>query len=293
MYLFKFLNYLRDERNYSNHTIIAYQKDIEQFYLYLCLSDDENVLDALSVVNVRSWMMELIKVNNSATTVRRKLSSLRVYSRFLYKEGLIASEKLSSLTGPKTEKKLPIFVRESNMTELLDGDFFESGFEGSRNRLIVDMLYSTGIRLAELIGLDFDDVDLDRMQIKVLGKGNKERIIPFGCSLQKRMFVYLEDRNVELGDLNKAFFVNKGGRRVSRSFVYSLVNTKLQEISTLTKRSPHVLRHSFATNMLNNGADLQVIKEVLGHTSLAATEIYTHTTFKELKKVYKQAHPRA
>lgn len=293
MCLNDFIRYLKEERNYSDRTLQAYQKDIEQFYEYLCLNENEDPLIALNVSNARSWLMELMSNQYSPVSVKRKLSSLRVYSHFLYKEGVIESDDLKTLSGPKAEKKLPVFVRANIMDELLEGDYFTDDFNGVRDRLIIEVLYSTGIRLAELVGLNQDDVDLDRMQIKVLGKGNKERLVPFGVSLRENISAYLEKRLAFVENDSDAFFVRLNGKRIYRNLVYNLVNRKLEEVSTLTKRSPHVLRHSFATNMLNNGADLQVIKEILGHTSLAATEVYTHTTFSELKKVYKQAHPRA
>lgn len=293
MYLDVFLNYLRYERNYSDNTILAYRRDIEQFYSYSCLADGEDVLGVLNVCNARSWLMELMNNQYSATSVRRKLSSLRVYSRFLFKNGFISKDELGVLVSPKMAKKLPVFVRSNDMERLLNGDTFSNDFEGCRDRLIIDMFYSTGIRLAELVGLNNDDVDLESRTIKVLGKGNKERLIPFGFTLRGEIEAYFDLR----GALDKiesgVFFVKLDGKRVTRSLVYKLVRGRLSEVSTVVKKSPHVLRHSFATNMLNNGADLQVIKEILGHSSLAATEIYTHTTFKELKKIYKQAHPRA
>lgn len=288
-----FIIYLESEKNYSDKTVLAYKTDIEQFYEYLCLDETEDKEESLNVNNTRSWLMELMKNSYSATSVKRKLSSLRVFSRYLFKEGIIQSDSISVLNGPKLEKKLPVFVRTNVMNELLDADHFSDDFEGLRDRLIIELLYSTGMRLSEMIGLDVKDVDRASLQIKVLGKGNKERIIPFGEPLLKDIEVYLESKKFSVNSESEAFFVKLDGDRITRGLVYNMVHMKLGEVSTLTKRSPHVLRHSFATNMLNNGADLQVIKEILGHTSLAATEVYTHTTFKELKKIYKQAHPRA
>lgn len=294
-YLNNFVDYLQYERNYSVKTIQAYRQDIEQFYQDICISSEKECsLNDLNVYTVRSWMVSLMDRGYATTSVNRKLSSLRVYSRFLLKTNRIDVDKLSLVDGPKNKQNLPSFIRANLLDELLDGDFFGEDFEGRRDRLIIDVFYSTGIRLSELIGLDDIDVDKNKMQIKVLGKGNKERLIPFGEKLLVGIERYLEVRNksVERRE-NDAFFVRESGERVYQSLVYNIVKHNLSAISTLTKCSPHVLRHSFATNMLNNGADLQVIKEVLGHTSLSATEVYTHTTFKELKKVYNQAHPRA
>lgn len=294
-YLNNFVDYLQYERNYSVKTIQAYRKDIEQFYQDICISSEKECsLNDLNVYAVRSWMVSLMDRGYATTSVNRKLSSLRVYSRFLLRTDRIDVDKLSLVDGPKNKQNLPNFIRAKDLDELLDGDFFGDDFGGSRDRLIIDVFYSTGIRLSELIGLDDKDVDLNKMQIKVLGKGNKERLVPFGEKLLAGILRYLEIRSesIEIRE-DDAFFVRESGERVYRSLVYNIVKHNLSAISTLTKCSPHVLRHSFATNMLNNGADLQVIKEVLGHTSLSATEVYTHTTFKELKKVYNQAHPRA
>ena len=294
-YLNNFVDYLQYERNYSVKTIQAYRKDIEQFYQDICISSEKECsLIDLNVYTVRSWMVSLMDRGYATTSVNRKLSSLRVYSRFLLKTNRIDTDRLSLVDGPKNKQNLPSFIRAKDLDELLDGDFFGEDFEGRRDRLIIDVFYSTGIRLSELIGLDDKDVDRNKMQLKVLGKGNKERIIPFGEKLLGGIERYLEIRGESVGVReDDAFFVRENGERVYQTLVYNIVKHNLSAISTLTKCSPHILRHSFATNMLNNGADLQVIKEVLGHTSLSATEVYTHTTFKELKKVYNQAHPRA
>lgn len=293
IYLENFIDYLHYEKNYSPKTIVAYRKDIEQFFGEMCFSSKECSLNDLDVYNVRSWMVSLMDQGYTATSVKRKLSSLRVFSKFLLRTGKIETDRLSLVEGPKVGQKLPLFIRANEMDKLLDGDYFEKNFIGFRDKLIIEMFYSTGIRLAELIGLDDKDVDLNSMQIKVLGKGNKERVIPFGQSLKASIQKYREERNRVVKMKDHSFFVRENGTRVYRNLVYHVVKDSLSTISTLAKCSPHVLRHSFATNMLNNGADLQVIKEILGHTSLSATEVYTHTTFKELKKVYNQAHPRA
>lgn len=293
IYLDNFVDYLLYERNYSPKTIQAYRKDIEQFFEDVCLTSKSCSLNDLNVGAVRGWMVSLMDKGYASTSVNRKLSSLRVFSRFLLREDFIVSDRLSLIEGPKNQQKLPQFVRSGDMDRLLDGEYFTSDFEGVRDRLVIEMFYSTGIRLSELVGLDDEDVDVNAMQIKVLGKGNKERIIPFGNSLLQGILDYRTLRDELKSQQANAFFVKLDGLRVYPNLVYNIVKHNLAAISTLVKCSPHVLRHSFATNMLNNGADLQVIKEVLGHSSLSATEVYTHTTFKELKKVYKQAHPRA
>ena len=293
-YLDKFIDYLRYERNYSDKTVIAYKRDIEQFEEYLCsMGIERSLKSTINAYNARSWMMFLMNQKYAAASVKRKLSSLRVLSRFLLKNGDIEKDELSLVSGPKTGKRLPEFIRSKDMDELLDGDFFEENFEGQRDRLIVEMFYSTGIRLSELVGLKDSHVDVVSKQVKVLGKGDKERIIPFGNRLKELIDKYLKIRSEDVELKSDAFFVRENGLSVYPNLVYLIVNRSLSSISTLMRRSPHILRHSFATNMLNNGADLQVVKEVLGHSSLSATEIYTHTTFSELKNVYKQAHPRA
>lgn len=293
IYLDRFIDYLNYERNYSSKTVKAYRNDIEQFFQDMCFNSEECSLKELNVYNVRSWMVSLMDQGYSTASVKRKLSSLRVFSRYLLKIGEIKSDKLKLVEGPKSGKNLPEFIQAKDMDKLLEGEFFEKNFEGFRDKLMIDMFYSTGIRLAELVGLNDSDVDLASRQIKVLGKGNKERVIPFGSSLADSICEYLKERNTSIENRSGAFFIRSNGLRVYRNLVYKSVQSSLSTISTLVKCSPHVLRHSFATNMLNNGADLQVIKEILGHTSLSATEVYTHTTFKELKKVYNQAHPRA
>ncbi len=292
-YLEEFIDYLSYEKNYSPHTVQAYCRDIEQFFESSCFSSKECSLNLLSVNHVRSWMVSLMDQGYEASSVKRKLSSLRVFSRYLLRVGILESDQLSLVEGPKLGRKLPDFIRSADLDKLLDGDFFTEDFIGLRDRLIIELFYSTGIRLSELIGLDECDVDLNSSQLKVLGKGNKERVIPFGETLSLRIQKYLEAKKTEVNKNSVAFFVRPNGLRLYPSLVYKVVKNNLAVISSLVKCSPHVLRHSFATNMLNNGADLQVIKEILGHTSLSATEVYTHTTFKELKKVYNQAHPRA
>ena len=226
-------------------------------------------------------------------TINRKLSSVRAYYKYLLRKGEIAVDPLRKVTGPKKKKPLPLFLREGEMDRLLDDMDFGEGFEGCRDRMIIEMFYATGMRLSELIGLDDKDIDFSASLVKVTGKRNKQRLIPFdeelGCSMRE----YVNVRNEAVPVRSDAFFVRKNGKRLYRSIVACLVKRNLSKVVTVKKRSPHVLRHTFATAMLNNGADLGSIKELLGHESLATTEIYTHTTFEELKKVYNQAHPRA
>ena len=293
MLIDSFLDYLRYERNYSNYTIEAYSKDLRQFEEYVKLNKESVFVPGdVDADLVRSWIVSLMDEKISPVSVNRKLSSLKSFFKFLMKQGSISVNPLRLITGPKTKKPLPYFVRDKEMELLLDGDGFDEDFEGVRDRLILEMLYDTGIRRSELIGIQDSDVDFGAMQIRVTGKRNKQRLIPFAEGLNDLIQAYTEVRNREVGSESGWFFVRKNGEQLSAGIVYTIVKKKLSEIPTLAKRSPHVLRHSFATSMLNNGAELNAVKELLGHSSLASTSIYTHTTFEELKKVY-HAHPRA
>ncbi|GKG73778.1 tyrosine recombinase XerC [Parabacteroides sp. AM58-2XD] len=293
MLIDSFLDYLRYERNYSNYTIEAYSKDLRQFEEYVKLNKESIFVPGdVDADLVRSWIVSLMDEKISPVSVNRKLSSLKSFFKFLMKQGSISVNPLRLITGPKTKKPLPYFVRDKEMELLLDGDGFDEDFEGVRDRLILEMLYDTGIRRSELIGIQDSDVDFGAMQIRVTGKRNKQRLIPFAEGLKNLIQAYTEVRNREVGSESGWFFVRKNGEQLSVGIVYTIVKKKLSEIPTLAKRSPHVLRHSFATSMLNNGAELNAVKELLGHSSLASTSVYTHTTFEELKKVY-HAHPRA
>ena len=287
------LDYLRYEGNYSNYTIEAYSKDLRQFEEYVKLNKESVFVPGdVDADLVRSWIVSLMDEKISPVSVNRKLSSLKSFFKFLMKQGSISVNPLRLITGPKTKKPLPYFVRDKEMELLLDGDGFDEDFEGVRDRLILEMLYDTGIRRSELIGIQDSDVYFGAMQIRVTGKRNKQRLIPFAEGLKNLIQAYTEVRNREVGSESGWFFVRKNGEQLSAGIVYTIVKKKLSEIPTLAKRSPHVLRHSFATSMLNNGAELNAVKELLGHSSLASTSVYTHTTFEELKKVY-HAHPRA
>lgn len=288
-----FLDYLRYERNYSDDTVKAYGEDIRQFQEFGgedvgLQSPSEVVVDV-----VREWMIHLMNLGYATTSVNRKLSSLRSYYKYLLRKGEVKVDSLRKITGPKNKKKLPVFVKESEMNRLLDDEDFGEGFEGCRDHLVIAMFYATGMRLSELIGLDDGDVDFAASVIKVTGKRNKQRLIPFGEELRVEMEAYVKQRDESVPVRSGAFFVRKTGERLYPNIVRKIVTRNLSKVVTVKKRSPHVLRHTFATSMLNHEAELGAIKELLGHESLATTEIYTHTTFEELKKVYNQAHPRA
>ena len=287
------MDYLRLERNYSERPIVAYGRDLEEFEEYFKKTDAELDFKKIHSDNVRNWMVRLMDDGRSETSVNRKLSSLRSFYRFLLKRKELTVNPMQKVVGPKKKKPLPSFVKEKDMDRLLDEVSFGEGFEGCRDRLILEMFYATGIRLSELIGLDDADVDLSARLIKVTGKRNKQRLIPFGNELVEDLSLYIKVRNEELPQRTEAFFVLKDGRRMCPMSVYRIVKRNLSKVVSLKKRSPHVLRHTFATAMLNDNAELGAVKELLGHASLVTTEVYTHTTFEELKKVYEQAHPRA
>lgn len=288
-----FLDYLRYERNYAVSTVECYRAAVLELQKFGEESLGDLTPSDVDAELVREWIASLMDKGCASTTINRKLSSVRAYYRFLLRKGEVAVDPLQKITGPKKKKRLPTFLRENEMNRLLDDVDFGEGFEGRRDHMIIEMFYATGMRLSELIGLDDKDVDFSASLIKVTGKRNKQRLIPFDKELGQSMQEYVNVRNEAVPARSEAFFVRKNGRRLYCSIVSCLVKRNLSKVVTVKKKSPHVLRHTFATAMLNNGADLSSIKELLGHESLATTEIYTHTTFEELKKVYNQAHPRA
>lgn len=288
-----FLDYLRYERNYSGKTVSAYAEDISQLEEFAKEEVGEfNPAEVKSDL-IREWIVSLMDKGYTSTSVNRKLSSLRSFYKYLLKQGVVEVDPLRKISGPKNKKPLPSFLKEGEMNRLLDETDFGEGFKGCRDHLIIGMFYATGMRLSELIDLDDKDVDFSASLLKVTGKRNKQRLIPFGDELRDAMLAYVDVRNEMVSERSEAFFIRENGERLYKSLVYNLVKRNLSKVVTLKKRSPHVLRHTFATTMLNNEAELGAVKELLGHSSLATTEIYTHTTFEELKKVYKQAHPRA
>ena len=293
MLIDSFLEYLRLERNYSERTIVSYETDLREFEEYFQEVDAGLDFKKIDADIVRRWMVHLMDEGRAATSVNRKLSTLRSFYRFLLRRKEVVINPMLKVVGPKKKKPLPFFVREKDMDRLLDESLFEEGFEGCSDRLILEMFYATGMRLSELIGLNDADVDLSARLIKVTGKRNKQRLIPFGNELEEDLLIYIKVRNEALPEGTKAFFVRKNGMRMYPLQVYRLVRKSLSKVVTLKKRSPHVLRHTFATAMLNGKAEMRAVKELLGHESLVTTEVYTHTTFEELKKVYELAHPRA
>lgn len=289
----KYLRYLRFEKNYSSNTEISYSIDLNQFVDFLELNYPE--LDLLHIEGdvVRRWIVMLMEEGVSPRTVNRKLSSLKSFYRYLLKIGDVLHDPMRKVMGPKVRKPIPSFVNDIDMAEVLDENHFDDTFESVRNRVILELFYVTGVRRAELIALKDVDVDLVEMTIKVTGKRNKQRIVPINERMRKLLSDYLEIRNTNIKYLSGFLFVRNNGEPLYPMLVYRIVTSSLKWISTLSKASPHVLRHSFATGMLNNGADINAVKDLLGHSSLASTEVYTHTSFEELKKVYNKAHPRA
>lgn len=288
-----FLDYLRYERNYSVNTVEGYRVDILQFEEFCKKECQEISPEEVTAELVRDWIVDLMDEGYSASSVNRKLSSLRTYYKYLLRKKKVAVDPLQKVVAPKKGNQLPVFLKEKELDLLLDGDAFDDDFEGCRDRLILEMFYATGMRRAELMGLKDEDVDLSALMIKVTGKRNKQRLIPFGGRLRELIKEYVDKRAGLETDRVEAFFIRKSGKSLYPTLVNQIVKRNLSKVVTVKKKSPHVLRHTFATAMLNHGAELASIKELLGHESLATTEIYTHTTFDELKKVYNQAHPRA
>jgi len=289
-----FLEYLNSEKNYSPRTVESYAEDLKEFQSFIVSLGRDIDFREVTTVDIREWMVYMMDEKHFAVAnVNRKLSCLRSLFKYLRMMGWVDSDPMAKITGPKKEKRLPTFVREKDMDQLLGMMGEDNSFEGVMKRLVIMMFYETGIRRAELLSLTDARVDLGCNQIKVLGKRNKERIVPFGKELEEEIGKYLELRKqVVVGDPGR-FFVNAKGMPLSESNVSKIVKDNLSLVTTQKKRSPHVLRHSFATAMLNNDADLGTIQKVLGHQSLATTEIYTHLSFEEMKNVYKNAHPRS
>jgi integrase/recombinase XerC len=293
MMINQFLDYLRYERNASPQTVQTYEESLRAFESYLTFRDNELSMDSVDTDLIRDWMESLMDKGNSASTINKNLSALRSFYRFALKRELVKKDPAHAVTGPKKSKPLPQFLREGEMDRLLDGLEWDSSFNNVRARTILLLFYEAGLRRSELIGLDDKDIDFEAAQLKVTGKRNKQRIVPFGAELAETLKDYKAKRQEEFGETSGALFLSDKGERISGAQVYQIVRKYLSMVTSLKKRSPHVLRHTFATAMLNNGAGLETIKSLLGHESVSTTEIYTHTTFEQLKRIYKEAHPRA
>lgn len=293
MFIGSFIGYLKTERNYSQHTLRAYEGDLRSFESFLSRIDESIDFFSADLDLVRSWVSELMDAGAAPSSVCRKLSALRSFYAYQRSNGVGVDNPAATLQGPKRRKKLPVFVKEEEMNRLIDEVSFGEGYAACRDRMIIVLFYETGIRLSELIGLDTADVDMGASVIKVTGKRNKQRVVPFAAELKRELENYLEVRAEVTGGAGGPLFLSSRGGRIGQSAVYRIVKKQLSEVTSVKKKSPHVLRHSFATAMLNNDAEIGVVKELLGHERLATTEIYTHLTFEELKRNYRKAHPRA
>lgn len=289
----QFLNYLQYELNRSELTIVSYGDDLRAFKAFFKNKDTLLTWEAVDADLIRDWMESMMDKGCSATTIQRRLSALRSFYRFGLTRGYVTKNPARGIVGPKRSRPLPQFLRESEMNRLLDDVPVGDSYRELLGYIIVLVFYSTGMRLAELVGLDDDNIDFDTRVIKVLGKGSKQRLIPFADELEEGLKIYVARRDAEVVRKDKAFFVDQRGQRVKRGSVQNSVRASLAKVTSMKKRSPHVLRHTFATAMLNNEAGLESVKKLLGHESLSTTEIYTHTTFEQLKKIYDKAHPRA
>lgn len=289
-----FLDYMRYERRRSQQTLQGYRLDLEAYVAYLDTLEGHVTVDTADTEDIRGWIEAMMDRGNSASSICRRLSAVRSMYRYALARGLVSHDPAHMVRGPKKSRYLPQFVREDDMDRLLDSAEWGSDYISTRARTILILLYETGMRASELTSLDDSSVDFTQGEIRVLGKGNKQRAIPFGDELRTQLQQYISQRNQEWPQrIDNALIINDRGSRITYEQLRKEVMTRLSAIGNLAKRSPHVLRHSFATAMLNNGADLESVQKLLGHSELSTTEIYTHTTFEQLKKVYSKAHPRA
>ena len=286
-----FLTYLNTVKRYSPHTVISYKNDLSQFTTFIFPEEVTFPIEEINYQHIRRWVTNLLEHKIQPRSVTRKLSTLKSFFKYLQIQQLISVNPMAKITAPKTPKRLPVFITEDQLEHLFTEIEFEEGFNGLRDKLIVDLLYQTGIRRSELTHLTELNTDLYNSTIKVLGKRNKERIIPISLALKRNLEGYLQVKK-ELNLSNPMLLVSEKGNTLSEQAVYKTVKKYLSKVTTIQKKSPHILRHSFATHLLNNGADINAVKDLLGHASLSATQVYTHNTIDKLKKSYQQAHPR-
>jgi integrase/recombinase XerC len=292
LYKDDFLSYLRFEKRYSPHTVASYDNDLKQYYLFCQQTGSDNFVMESS--SIRLWIVSLIEQGVTARSVNRKLSTLKTFSKFLIRNGVLSVNPLNKVLKPKMSKRIPTFIDEEKLNEFLDNYEFGEDYAGKRNQLIIELLYQTGMRRSELTGLKLSSVNIGESQVRVLGKRNKERLIPINNDLGRRLQDYIILRAETFpAQSNEYLLLTSKALPVYPRMVYRIITEFLQMVTTLDKKSPHVLRHSFATHLLNRGADLNAIKELLGHANLSATQVYTHNSFEKLKDIYKQAHPRA
>ena len=288
MQLDKFLNYISKEKRFSVHTQTSYKTDLNQFFLFLNTEYSISEPSKVTFKMIRNWISYLLENGLKSVSVNRKISSIKSYFKFIEMSGFSDCNPTLKITSPKTSKRLPIFIEKNNIDNLLDNNFFNNDFEGSRDKLIIELFYFTGIRLSELLNIKISDVNFNNSSVKVLGKRNKERLIPLNFELSQNLKNFISQNN-----FTKFLFTDINHKKLYSKKVYRIVNYYISTVSSLKKRSPHILRHSFATHMLNNGADINAIKELLGHANLSATQIYTHNSIAKLKSVHNQAHPKA
>jgi integrase/recombinase XerC len=295
MFLERFIQYIQYEKRYSPHTVSAYQSDLDQFLKFLKLQDQTIAHPSeVTYQHIRSWMVDMMS-DKTARSVNRKIATLRKYFKFLLREGVITNNPASKIQSPKTLKHLPVVVEDAKLSAMLSGnEVFTDDFEGLRDKLVMETLFGTGMRLAELVTLKDADINIYEGTLKVLGKRNKERIIPINHELKLLLVKYTDlKKNQNFHNNSATLIVTNKGAEAYPKFIYLIVQKYLSYISTQNKKSPHVLRHTFATSLLNRGADLNAIKELLGHANLSATQVYTHNSVERLKSIYKQAHPKA
>ncbi len=290
-HIIAFLNYLSTEKRYSSHTVVSYQNDLSQFTSFIFPEKVTFPTEEINYQHIRRWVAHLLELKIQPRSVTRKLSTLKSFFKYLQIQQVISVNPMTKITAPKTPKRLPVFITEDQLENLFTEIEFEEGFKGVRDKLILDLLYQTGIRRSELTHLTEINTDLFNATIKVLGKRNKERIIPISLALKRNLESYLQVKK-ELNLSNPMLLVSEKGNTLSEQAVYKTVKKYLSQITTIQKKSPHILRHSFATHLLNNGADINAVKDLLGHANLSATQVYTHNTIDKLKKSYQQAHPR-
>jgi integrase/recombinase XerC len=288
-----FIKHLQYEKRYSPHTCLSYRTDLDQFADYLAFQYELKDLQEVKSMHIRSWLVSLLQEKKSASSIHRKASSLKSYYKFMRQQGHMSLNPMTSITLPKKGERLPVFVEEQRMDQLFERICFPEGYEGLRDYLMIDLLYTTGMRRSELMNLTWSDLDRSNHNVRIFGKGNKMRIVPLLPHIEKTLDEYKEMVIDLFPELTlKEVILTDRGEPLYPKFVYNKVKQYLSTVTTAKKRSPHVLRHSFATHLSNNGAELNAIKDLLGHSSLASTQVYTHTSIENLKKVYEMAHPK-
>ena len=290
-----FIDYLKFEKRYSSHTIRSYHDDLVQFFSFIDTQFGINRLGEITTTFIRSWLASLKDDEVTSRTINRKISTLKSFFKFKLKQGKIDNSPMGNIISPKISKRLPVFIKEKDLADLVKSlNTNSEDWDGLNTKMLITVFYSTGMRLSELINLKERQVDFSRKQLKILGKGNKERIIPAGMELLEAIREYINEKRKIFEKTDDALLVNSKGKKLYSKYAYNLVkNILTEEVKTLDKKSPHVLRHTFATHLMNNGANLDAVKELLGHASLSSTQVYTHNTIEKLKNVYKKAHPKA